>query len=226
MPPSNRTLWGTMSEILRWILGPLRSNCYIISSGGEAVVIDPGWHEGVEEVVSIARRRSLDVVAIIATHGHFDHVSGVSIIKRDLGGEFMIHEGDYEIAIRAPASALRLTGVEPPRVPEPDRFLREGDAIRVGDIILRIMETPGHTMGSITILTETIGMVSFTGDTLFRGTIGRVDLPGSSPKMMRESLRRLARLPRETRIYPGHGPESTIGEELENNQYLQAVLTG
>mgnify|MGYP001770622543 CR=1 FL=1 len=232
-----------MLEVTRWVLGPLRSNCYLISSRGEAVIVDPGWHEDVGVVVDEVRRRGLKVKAVIATHGHFDHVSGVAIVKRELGAPFAIHEADVGLARRAHRSAYRYLGVEPPEVPEPDILLKEGDVVEVGGVKLRILETPGHTPGSITILGELEAFVgdilmeahramaktyaepiAFTGDTLFKGTIGRVDLPGSSPNSMIESLRKLARLDPRTIIYPGHGPQTTLAEELENNQYLRAAL--
>jgi len=232
-------------EVSRWALGPLRSNCYLASHMGEAVIIDPGWHEDVGVVIEEVKRRGLKVKAIIATHGHFDHVSGVAIVKRELGAPFAIHPADLELARRASRTAYRYIGVEPPEVPEPDLLLKEGDVIEVGGLKLRIMETPGHTPGSITILggieaftgdalIEAYRVISrtymepiaFTGDTLFKGTIGRVDLPGSSPSKMVESLRKLASLDPRTIIYPGHGPPTTLREELENNQYLKTLIEG
>jgi len=217
---------GGGGPVYRLALGPLMSNCYLLRSGGEAVVIDPGWHEGLEPVLEIVRGSGLRVRAIIATHGHFDHVSGVAIVKRAFNAPFMIHREDVELAMRAHRSAQRLTGAEPPQVPEPDATLAEGDVVEVGDLELRILEIPGHTVGSIAIyIAGGLGRpVVFTGDTLFKGSIGRVDLPGSAPEKMASSLRKLAALPRDAIVYPGHGPETTIGDEVEENQYLRAVL--
>jgi len=234
-----------MLEVSRWALGPLRSNCYLVSAGGEAVIIDPGWHEDVDVVLEEVRARGLKVKIVIATHGHFDHVAGVSIVKRVLAVPFAMHQADVDIARRAHRSAYRYIGVEPPEVPEPDMLLKEGDVVEIGGVRLRILETPGHTPGSITVvgnleaftgdllmeayraLSKTYTEpVAFTGDTLFKGTIGRVDLPGSSPTQMILSLRKIARLNARTTIYPGHGPPTTLAEELENNQYLKAALEG
>jgi Zn-dependent hydrolases, including glyoxylases len=231
--------------VSRWALGPLRSNCYLVSAGGEAVIIDPGWHEDVDVVLEEVRARGLKVKIVIATHGHFDHVAGVSIVKRVLAVPFAMHQADVDIARRAHRSAYRYIGVEPPEVPEPDMLLKEGDVVEIGGVRLRILETPGHTPGSITVvgnleaftgdllmeayraLSKTYTEpVAFTGDTLFKGTIGRVDLPGSSPTQMILSLRKIARLNARTTIYPGHGPPTTLAEELENNQYLKAALEG
>ncbi|MCX8196106.1 MAG: MBL fold metallo-hydrolase [Acidilobaceae archaeon] len=227
-----------MAAAQRFELGPLRANCYILEHGGEALVIDPGWPYGLEEVL----RRVKRVKAIVATHGHFDHVGGVALAKEITGAPFAIHERDVELARRARELTLRYLGVEVPEVPPPDFTLREGEAIEVGGLEVRVIETPGHTMGSISLLIpqgvfvgdlliaskRALSMTSygavFTGDTLFRGTVGRVDLPHSSAELMRESLRKLASLPRETVVYPGHGPPTTIGEELEHNPYLMDLL--
>lgn len=219
-----------LGGVRRFVLGPLRSNCYLVYSEGEAAIIDPGWHEGLEPLLGIVGKMGLRVNAIIATHGHFDHVSGVTVIKRVLSAPFMIHGGDLELAMTAHRFAYTLTGVEPPQVPEPDTILGEGDAVEVGSLRLRVLEVPGHTGGSIAIYIDrdpSLGVerpVLFAGDTLFRGSIGRVDLPGSAPEKMASSLRRLASLPRDTIVYPGHGPETSIGVEVDSNQYLKAIL--
>ncbi|MEM0366097.1 MAG: MBL fold metallo-hydrolase [Acidilobaceae archaeon] len=233
-----------MVVVHRWALGPLRANCYVIVSSGEAIIVDPGWHEDVIDIIRFIDSNKLKIKGIIATHGHFDHVSGVSIVKNYTNAPFMIHEGDLEIARRAHRSAYRYIGVEPPQVPEPDILVSERFTVEIGDVKLRVIETPGHTMGSISIvapgevftgdlLLEASRAISrtaydipvvLTGDTLFKGTIGRVDLPGSSPQSMISSLRKLSKLPLKTIIYPGHGPETTLEEEIKNNQYLRAVL--
>ncbi len=233
-------------EVYRWVLGPLRSNCYLFANSGEAVIIDPGWHEGVDEIIRFVEASNLKVKAIIATHGHFDHVSGVSAIKNVLNAPFLMHPADVEMARRAHKSAYRYLGVEPPETPEPEGILKEDVTIKVGSVELRVMETPGHTPGSVTLiapgeilvgdlLLEAARMasltalafktpVALTGDTLFKGTIGRVDLPGSSPSDMMVSLRKLIMLPPETIIYPGHGPPTTLKEELQSNSYLKMIV--
>ncbi|MDM7275450.1 MAG: MBL fold metallo-hydrolase [Thermoprotei archaeon] len=227
-------------------MSPLRSNCYLLANSGEAVIIDPGWHEGVDEVIRFVEARSLKVKAVLATHGHFDHVSGVSTVKSVFNAPFLIHPADVEIARRAHKSAFRYLGVEPPEIPEPDGGLREDTTIKVGSVELRVMETPGHTPGSVTLIAPgevLIGdllleaariasltspafktPVALTGDTLFKGSIGRVDLPGSSLSDMIVSLRKISMLPPETIIYPGHGPQTTLKEELQGNPHLTMLL--
>ncbi|MFN4046232.1 MAG: MBL fold metallo-hydrolase [Acidilobaceae archaeon] len=233
-------------NVYRWALGPLRSNCYLVVDGGEAVIVDPGWHEGVGEIIRFVEAGGLKVKAILATHGHFDHVSGVSTVKSVFNVPFLMHPADVEIARRAHKSAFGYLGVEPPEVPEPDGGLREDTVIKVGGIELRVLETPGHTPGSVTIIAPgeiLIGdllleaariasltslafktPVALTGDTLFKGTIGRADLPGSSPSDMIVSLRKISMLPPETIIYPGHGPQTTLREELQGNPHLIMLL--
>ncbi|MCS7106628.1 MAG: MBL fold metallo-hydrolase [Acidilobaceae archaeon] len=228
-----------MISVKRYPLGPLKSNCYVVESGGEVMIIDPGWPEWLDEALKGLK----NVKYIIATHGHFDHVAGVAVAKSLTGALYAIHEKDVELSRRARTAALRYVGVEVPEVPNPDFTVREGDRLELGEVEVRIMETPGHTMGSISLVIPSgifvgdvflasqraVSMTSFgavfTGDTLFKGTIGRVDFAHSSAEMMRESLRKLASLPRETMVYPGHGSPTTIGEEVDNNPYLREVLS-
>lgn len=227
-----------MVSVKRYPLGPLKSNCYVVESDGEVMIIDPGWPEWLDEVLKGLR----NVKYIIATHGHFDHVSGVAVAKSLTGALYGIHERDVELSRRARSAALRYLGVEVPEVPSPDFTLKEGDRLELGEVEVRVVETPGHTMGSISLLVpagafvgdvllasqRVLSMTSygavFTGDTLFKGAVGRVDFAHSSAELMRESLRKLGRLPRETIVYPGHGAPTTIGEEIENNPYLREVL--
>ncbi len=209
--------------IERFELGPLATNCYLVYSGDRAIVVDPGWPSDVEAVYRRVRRLGLRVEAIVATHGHFDHVLGVERLRRLLGYEppFMAHRGDVPMIASAHMVAEQWLGLrlEPP--PMPDGFLQEGSSIELDGLGLKVWETPGHSPGSITLLAEGSVLV---GDVLFRGSIGRVDLPGSSWEEMKRSLRRLASLPRETKVYPGHGPSTTIGLELVDNYFVREAL--
>ena len=206
-------------------LGPLATNCYLVYSGDRAIVVDPGWPSDVEAVYRRVRRLGLRVEAIIATHGHFDHVLGVGRLRRLLGYEpsFMAHRGDVSMIASAHLVAEQWLGLRLDPPPVPDGFLREGSSIRLDSVELGVWETPGHSPGSITLLAEGFVLV---GDVLFRGSIGRVDLPGSSWEEMRRSLRRLTGLPRETRVYPGHGPPTTIGLELVDNYFVREAVEG
>ncbi len=190
-------------EIRRIIVGPLRTNCYCVVSRGEALIIDPGADP--MRIIDLLGDTKLRY--IIATHGHFDHVSAVEPLRKRYSSPFLIHREDEE--------TLRIFGSyvlcgSPPR---PDRFLEEGDIVRVGDEIFHIIHTPGHTPGSICIYSSSSKVV-FTGDTLFRGAFGRTDLPGGDPEKMFDSLRKIFRiLTDEYVVYPGHGESTTIGEE-------------
>ncbi|MET1128249.1 MAG: MBL fold metallo-hydrolase [Thermoproteota archaeon] len=202
----------------RFELGPLGTNCYLVYSGNEAIVIDPGWPTGIEEVASRVKQLELHVKAIVATHGHPDHVLGASEAKRLLGAPFLIHRADAEMALRAREAAEALLGVKlKHEVPAPDGYLDEGDTIEIGGVRLRVLWMPGHSPGSIVLYG---GGAAFVGDLVFRGSIGRVDLPGASPHDMARSLRRLAELPGSTTLYPGHGPATTLAAELETNALL------
>lgn len=209
--------------IERFELGPLATNCYLVYSGDRAAVVDPGWPSEVDVVYRRVLELGLRVEVIVATHGHFDHVLGVGRLRRLLGYKplFMAHRGDASMIASAHLVAEQWLGlrVDPP--PVPDDFLREGSSIGLSGVELKVWETPGHSPGSITLLAEGSVLV---GDVLFRGSIGRVDLPGSSWEEMRRSLRRLAGLPRETSVYPGHGPPTTIGLELADNYFVREAL--
>lgn len=215
-------------RITRWVVGPLRTNCYVVESRGEVLIIDPGWHEDLEDLLRYISEKSLDVKSVIATHGHFDHVAGVSVIKRVYNTRFLINERDLLIAARAPEIARLYLGLEIPEIPRPDSFISEGDEMRVGDVSMRVLEVPGHSPGSVALYIErasdTGRPVLFSGDTLFRDSIGRTDIPGASPDRMRESLRRIASLPLETIVLPGHGSATTLGREIERNLYLRQIL--
>lgn len=227
-------------EVRGWALGPLRSNCYVLRDGEEAIVIDPGWHEGLEEILSYLS--SLRVIAIVATHGHFDHVAGVRIVKDATGAPFYAHPADAQLIALSHRQALRYVGVETPAPPQPDGDLWEGLKIRVGSSELTVWETPGHTEGSVSLLVSggifvgdllieagrapsmtSYGSAIFTGDTLFKGAVGST-FSAAARRRLAESLRRIASLDPSTAVYPGHGPPTTIGAELEDNEYLRAVL--
>ncbi len=209
----------------RFELGPLATNCYLVYKGDRAIVVDPGWPSEVDAVYRRVRELGLRVEAIVATHGHFDHVLGVGRFRRLLGYEppFMAHRSDVSMIMSAHLVAEQWLGVRVDPPPMPDDFLREGSIIMLDNVGLKVWETPGHSPGSITLLAEDSALV---GDVLFRGSIGRVDLPGGSWKEMRRSLLRLAGLPGETRIYPGHGPPTTIELELADNYFVRGALVG
>ncbi len=202
-------------------LGTLLTNCYIVGCPEklEALIIDPGFDRNSEadKVLKKADQYHLEVKYIVNTHGHPDHTTGNRILKEATGALILIHELDAPKLTNASQNLSMLFGL---RVTSPpaDQTLREGDVIRVGRVELKVLHTPGHSKGSISLLGED---VVFTGDTLFAGSIGRYDFPDASLREIMSSIKRLATLPDHMKVYPGHGPTSTIGEEKRSNPFLQ-----
>nr|MEB3860019.1 MBL fold metallo-hydrolase [Desulfurococcales archaeon] len=190
---------GSSLRVTVFQLSPLQSNCYIVSHGREALVIDPGWPEGVDRILDYVDSAGYRIGLIVATHGHFDHVMGVDAVKEATGAKFAIHHLDVELINRSARIARELLGLNA-KPPEPDDTLTEGETITVGGERLEVIHTPGHTRGSIVLAGHRI---AFTGDTIFKGTIGRVDLPESSPEDMERSLAKILRLHPKTTLYPG-----------------------
>ncbi|MEM1550800.1 MAG: MBL fold metallo-hydrolase [Candidatus Bathyarchaeia archaeon] len=208
--------------IIPLIVGPLSTNCYIIvcERSREAAIIDPGFDRLDEDLV-LGKIHDLKVVVkyIINTHGHVDHISGNLKIKRETGASIAIHYYDVDMLLDPEKNFSRTMGLDVVS-PPPDILLQEGDELMVGSLRIKVLHTPGHTPGSISLYSEKGGFV-FTGDTLFAGSIGRTDLPGSSYEGLISSIReKLFRLPDETKVYPGHGPETTIGVERRENIFL------
>jgi len=208
-------------------VGWLQCNCSIVGDPQtrEAIVIDPG--DEVESILEILARHNLKVQAIVNTHAHIDHVGGLQKMQQATGAPVLMHAGDLELYRHLDRQAEWL-GMRVPAMAEVDGLLREGDALRWGRYVARILHTPGHTQGSVSLYLPADAVVGeaepgrlFAGDTLFAGSIGRTDLPGGSFDQIMRSLRaKLLALPDETLVYPGHGPATTIGEERKTNPFL------
>ncbi|HDP24417.1 MAG TPA: MBL fold metallo-hydrolase [Deltaproteobacteria bacterium] len=195
------------------------TNCFIIADKEtrDALVIDPGG-EG-EKILREIEKNSLNVIGIVNTHGHVDHIGAIRDIKDATNAEIMIHSS--ELAILQSASKMgRLFGISVAEPPEPDRFLSHGDTVTCGKISLSVLETPGHSPGGISLVTAD-KKFCFAGDTLFAGSIGRTDLPGGDYHTLIHSIQtQLIPLGDEVKVLPGHGPATTIGSERRYNPFL------
>jgi hydroxyacylglutathione hydrolase len=199
------------------VVGDLETNCYIYgsSSDKEVIVIDPGGD--VERILTVLYRLTARVRSIVNTHGHVDHILANRALKKRTGAEVLIHRADGEMLIDSRKNFSDMLA-EPVTSPPADRLLEGGDLIRVGDLELKVVHTPGHSPGGISLIGD--GMV-FTGDTLFAGSIGRWDFPGASYNLLLASVRnKLLVLDDETIVYPGHGPSTTIGAEKRHNPFF------
>ena len=197
-------------------VGQLDVNCYIIADdeSPEALVIDPG--DEFERISELLDAEGLVPKYILFTHAHYDHVCAVGELKEKYGASLLMHE-DEEENYRATRELCVTWGYEPGDFPPPDRKLRDGDSLAVGALSFEVLHTPGHTPGGICLYGE--GRL-FTGDTLFRGSIGRTDLSGGNLEKLLGSLKRLVLLPPETEVFSGHGEGTTIGREARLNPYL------
>lgn len=202
-------------------VGMFQSNCFIVSceTTREAIVIDAG-DEG-ERIVDHVKRENLDVKAIVCTHGHIDHVAGLSAVKTALAAPVVMHKDELALYEHVDRQAL-LFGVPAPGRVDIDRFVAHGDKLAFGKLAGEIIHTPGHSPGGISIAFPAENPpVIFVGDVLFRGSIGRTDLVGASERQMAKTLKDIILdLPDEMVVYPGHGPETTIGLEKRTNPFL------
>jgi hydroxyacylglutathione hydrolase len=199
------------------VVGSVFTNCYIIGcqETGSGVIIDPGGNA--PEILERVKQFQLEPKYIINTHGHADHIEANGQVKEACGASILIHEADAPMLTEPEKNLSVFFGpalVSPPA----DAFMQEGDRIEVGTISLRVLYTPGHSPGSVSLVGD--GFV-FTGDALFAGSIGRTDFPGASHNQLLESIRsNLFTLDDSMKIYPGHGPESTIGWEKSHNPFF------
>lgn len=186
-------------------VGMLATNCYLVADDhGRCAVIDPG--SGTEKILKAAEENGFTIEAILLTHGHFDHVMAAPGVQRATGAKLYIHQND-EPDLAPEVAGHRGYLREPYVMPRVDGHLKDGDTLKVGDLEFQVLHTPGHTLGSVTLL---CGDLMFSGDTLFAGTCGRCDLAGGSLEQMFCSLAKLARLEGDYKVLPGHMEASTL----------------
>ncbi|MDH7568036.1 MAG: MBL fold metallo-hydrolase [Armatimonadota bacterium] len=205
-------------------VGPMGNNAYLLveDDAGKCALVDPGI--GSEEILEHIRSRGWRLETVINTHGHFDHAYCDAWFVEATGASLLLHEEDASMLALLPQQAAWF-GFSPPPVPKPTRLLRHGDTIAVGQTLLQVLHTPGHTPGGICLLAAASPPWVLTGDTLFAGSIGRTDLPGGDHHLLIASIRqKLLVLPADTLVYPGHGPSTTIGRERAANPFLAGAV--
>lgn len=201
-------------------VGPLLCNCTILGdeTSGEAMVVDPG--DNIPEILAFLARKHLQLKQIVVTHGHIDHVGGASRLKRATGAPIYLNQNDLPLLQMMDVQAGWI-GVKTPEVEAPDASAEDGTHVGIAGHAAEVLHTPGHTQGSICLHFAPEKLL-IAGDTLFAGSIGRTDLPGGDGKQILRSLHnRVLTLADETRVIPGHGPATTIGEERATNPFLQ-----
>ncbi|MEM2331875.1 MAG: MBL fold metallo-hydrolase [Nitrososphaerota archaeon] len=206
-----------MLMVDRIIVGLLMSNSYLVFDPviREGILIDAG--DEAEKIFKNIERNRVEVKAIYATHGHFDHVLAVRELKEYLECKFYIHREDLDILMKATIACKEITGERCLEPPAPDEYIKDGDIVKIGGSEIKVLHTPGHTPGSVSYVLD--GAV-FTGDTLFAGAVGRHDLPGGNLRQLLNSLNKLLSLPEDYSVYPGHGPTTTIGVEKIYNPFV------
>ena len=200
-------------------VGPLETNCYIVGceKTKQAVVIDPA--DEADRILAAVREAGLKVTHVLLTHAHFDHIGAADEVVKASGAPLALHPDDLPL-LQAGGGAL-FFDFQPPPIPAAVNSLTAGQEIGVGELTLRVLHTPGHTPGHVTFH-EPTAKAAFDGDVLFMQGIGRTDFPGSSYRQLMDSIRnKLFTLPDETVVYPGHGPETTIGNERRWNPFLR-----
>lgn len=205
----------------RLVVGPFEVNCYIFGDKKtkEILVIDPG--DDFPLIWDRISESEYQVKGIVLTHGHADHIGAVTELKNKTLAPIYIHPEDKDMLPDPKLNRSIYFGFSVTSPPA-DKILKEGDMLQIGELNLKVIHTPGHTPGGICLEYDKI---LFTGDTLFAGSIGRTDFPGSSFQTLINSIKKkILTLPDEITIYPGHGPSSTIGEERVNNPFLQEEL--
>lgn len=204
-------------------VGPFQENCYIVGdeNSGEGILVDPG--DEATRIALAVEQTHLDIGRIILTHTHIDHVGAVATLVDEYACPVFLHAEAEPMLQQVPTQAMMM-GVRFGKVPKVDGFIEDEEILEVGSLRLRTVYTPGHAPGHLSFYEESERIV-LSGDALFAGSVGRVDLPGGSMEVLMRSIEeRLMTLPDETLVYPGHGPATTIGDERATNPFLTGGL--
>lgn len=204
-------------------VGPFQENCYVIGDqeSGIGALIDPG--DEAARIAMAVEETGLDIKSIIVTHAHIDHVGAVTALTDEYACPVLMH-AEAEPALGGLPTQAMMMGIRFGKAPKVDRYVEDEEVVEVGDLRLRSLYTPGHAPGHLAFYLQDEGLV-LSGDALFAGSVGRVDLPGGSMEVLMRSIEeRLLTLPNETVVYPGHGPRTTIGNERTSNPFLQGDM--
>lgn len=198
-------------------VGPFAENCYVVGceATNEGVIIDPG--DEIDRILEKVATLKLEIKYILITHAHLDHVKELSTLKNEIDVPVLMHRDDQFLLDGLPMQASAF-GMTVAAIPKIDKYIAEGDTIQFGDIIFRVLHTPGHSPGNVSFVTRE---AAFVGDVLFSGSIGRTDLPGGDFALLIQSIKtKLYPLGDDIVIYSGHGPATTIKKEKETNPFL------
>jgi len=202
-------------------VGPLATNCYIVYDeySRKGVVIDPGDDAG--NILAVIQKEKLHITFILNTHGHIDHIGANTILRERTGAQIAIHENERAFLSDEHLNGAALLGI--PFTPHhPDLILKDGQILQSGNISLRVLHVPGHSPGSVAFHSDS---ALFSGDVLFKDSVGRTDLPGGSWEELCESIRRrILLLEDETCVYPGHGEKTNIGLEKTHNTFVHTIV--
>lgn len=211
-----------MIKIEKFVVNPLGENSYILyDQTGECIFVDPGffYKEELKEIVEFVKKNSLTPVKIVNTHCHFDHIMGVEFVRNEFQIPFLAHAHD-DFWVEKAIEQGKLFGFYMEKVMPIDEFLVENELLRFGISELEIIHIPGHSPGHVVFYSKNDGIL-MAGDVLFNGSIGRTDLPGGDYETLISNIKsKLFVLPDETKVFCGHGPETTIGFEKRNNPFL------
>ena len=205
--------------VLSRVVGPIQTSIYVLGCkrSKEAVIIDAGGDS--DALVEAIDARSWTLTEVWQTHAHVDHVAGLNDLKDRRDVPILLHEAEQPVYDAAVQQGM-MFGFQIEPLPTVEKYVEEGDFVNVGELKAEVLWLPGHSPGSVAFYFKDEGLF-FGGDVVFKGSVGRVDLPGCDPKAMRRSLDRVKKLPDDTIILPGHGPRTTVGEEKRSNPFLR-----
>jgi glyoxylase-like metal-dependent hydrolase (beta-lactamase superfamily II) len=203
-------------------VGPFQENCYVIGSEETGAIIDPG--DEATRIALAVEQTGLEISQILVTHAHIDHVGAVTALADEYACPLLMHAEAEPMVRQLPTQAMTM-GLRFGKVPVVDRYIEDEEMLEVGGLKLKSLYTPGHAPGHLAFYVEDEGVV-VSGDALFAGSVGRTDLFAGSMEVLMDSINnRLLTLPDETRVYPGHGPPTTIGDERAHNPFLRGGLS-